>query len=79
MARVNAISNDHLEKEAPRSKKAHLLKDKQILSVEVTWMAFGGKHVTWAYLEKKQTRLQLYTKSDDENAYSGWRQRHDSL
>nr|GEX63485.1 hypothetical protein [Tanacetum cinerariifolium] len=27
-------------------------------------------HVTWAHLEKKQTRLQLYTKYDEENAYS---------
>ncbi|GJW35336.1 hypothetical protein Tco_0058256 [Tanacetum coccineum] len=25
-------------------------------------------HVTWAHLEKKQTRLQLYSKSDEENA-----------
>ncbi|GKA94739.1 MAK10-like protein [Tanacetum coccineum] len=30
-------------------------------------------HVTLAHSEKKQTRLQLYTKSDEENAYSGWR------
>nr|GEU37998.1 hypothetical protein [Tanacetum cinerariifolium] len=36
-------------------------------------------HVTWTHLEKKRTRLQLYTKSDEENAYSGWRRRHDSL
>nr|GEU42139.1 hypothetical protein [Tanacetum cinerariifolium] len=31
-------------------------------------------HVTWAHLRKKRTRLQLYTKVDEENAYSGWRQ-----
>ncbi|GKB91092.1 hypothetical protein Tco_0963364 [Tanacetum coccineum] len=36
-------------------------------------------HVTWAHLKKKPIRLQLYTKSDKENAYSGWRWRHDSL
>ncbi|GJX95389.1 retrovirus-related pol polyprotein from transposon TNT 1-94 [Tanacetum coccineum] len=36
-------------------------------------------HITWAHLEKKRTRLQLYTKSHEENAYSGWRRRHDSL
>ncbi|GJR01176.1 hypothetical protein Tco_0524160 [Tanacetum coccineum] len=27
-------------------------------------------HVTWALLEKKRTRLQLYTKSLEENAYN---------
>ncbi|GJW10292.1 hybrid signal transduction histidine kinase M [Tanacetum coccineum] len=27
-------------------------------------------HVTWAHLEKKRTRLQLYTKSLEENSYS---------
>ncbi|GKA98771.1 hypothetical protein Tco_0826708 [Tanacetum coccineum] len=36
-------------------------------------------HVTWAHLEKKQTRLQLYTKSHEENAYSGWRLRHNLI
>nr|GEZ27284.1 hypothetical protein [Tanacetum cinerariifolium] len=30
-------------------------------------------HVNWAHLEKKRTRLQLYTKVDEEIAYSGWR------
>ncbi|GJU74906.1 hypothetical protein Tco_1266311 [Tanacetum coccineum] len=30
-------------------------------------------HVTWAHLEKKRKRVQLYTKSDEENAYNGWR------
>ncbi|GKC63816.1 hypothetical protein Tco_1096414, partial [Tanacetum coccineum] len=33
--------------------------------------------VTWAHLEKKRTRLQLYTKVDEENARSGWRRRQD--
>ncbi|GJR19899.1 hypothetical protein Tco_0968426 [Tanacetum coccineum] len=27
--------------------------------------------VTWSHLEKKRTRLQLYTKVDEENAHSG--------
>ncbi|GKA48169.1 probable tRNA (guanine(26)-N(2))-dimethyltransferase 2, partial [Tanacetum coccineum] len=27
-------------------------------------------HVTWAHLEKKRTRLQLYTKSDEENSHT---------
>nr|GEX50391.1 hypothetical protein [Tanacetum cinerariifolium]GEX53709.1 hypothetical protein [Tanacetum cinerariifolium] len=36
-------------------------------------------HVTWDYLEKKRTRLQLYTKSHEENAYSGWRRRHNLI
>nr|GEV74883.1 hypothetical protein [Tanacetum cinerariifolium] len=33
-------------------------------------------HVTWAHLKNKRRRLQLYTKSDEENAYSAWRRRH---
>nr|GEV37398.1 ribonuclease H-like domain-containing protein [Tanacetum cinerariifolium] len=34
-------------------------------------------HVTWAHLEKKQTRLQTYTKSlEDLCKNSGWRRRH---
>ncbi|GJT84070.1 hypothetical protein Tco_1058412 [Tanacetum coccineum] len=32
-------------------------------------------HVTWAHLEKKQTRLQLYTKVDEEIAQILWRRR----
>ncbi|GKF23377.1 hypothetical protein Tco_0075699, partial [Tanacetum coccineum] len=28
-----------------------------------------------AHLRKKRTRLQLYNKVDEENAYSGWRRR----
>ncbi|GKB84769.1 hypothetical protein Tco_0957041 [Tanacetum coccineum] len=35
-------------------------------------------HMTWAHLEKKQTRLRLYTKPHDENAYSVWRRRRNS-
>ncbi|GJW58607.1 hypothetical protein Tco_0105338 [Tanacetum coccineum] len=52
------------------SRKAHLLEDKQILSVgvfdevflELGWL-LEEIHVTWAHLEKKRTRLRLYTKS----------------
>ncbi|GJU86202.1 hypothetical protein Tco_1293748 [Tanacetum coccineum] len=36
-------------------------------------------YVTWAHLEKKRTRLRLYTKSLKDYAYSAWRQRHISL
>ncbi|GJW91371.1 hypothetical protein Tco_0168924 [Tanacetum coccineum] len=48
-------------------RKAHLLEDKQIPSVGVFDEVFSfGKHLeeihmTWAHLEKKQTRLQTYT------------------
>ncbi|GJW49085.1 hypothetical protein Tco_0090436 [Tanacetum coccineum] len=51
-------------------RKAHLLEDKQILSVGVfdeVFLALGWLleeiHVTLAHLEKKRTRLQTYTKS----------------
>ncbi|GKC40052.1 MAK10-like protein, partial [Tanacetum coccineum] len=33
-------------------------------------------HVTWAHLEKKQTRLGLYTRSLEEYAYNAWTRRH---
>ncbi|GJZ15228.1 hypothetical protein Tco_0550905, partial [Tanacetum coccineum] len=36
-------------------------------------------HVTWAQLEKKQTRLRLYTNSHEEYAYSVWRRLHKLL
>ncbi|GJV57376.1 hypothetical protein Tco_1458381 [Tanacetum coccineum] len=55
--------------EGLESRKAHLLEDKQILSVGVfdeVFLALGWHleeiHVTWAHLEKKWTRLRLYTK-----------------
>ncbi|GKC57720.1 hypothetical protein Tco_1085318 [Tanacetum coccineum] len=60
---------------AMTGRKLHLLEDKQILSVGVfdevsfytLFRALGWLlkeiHVTWAHLEKKQTRLRLYTKS----------------
>ncbi|GKD78524.1 hypothetical protein Tco_1341145, partial [Tanacetum coccineum] len=54
-------------------RKAHLLEDKQIPSVGVfdeVFLALGWLleeiHVTWAHLEKKQTRLRTYTKSHDD-------------
>ncbi|GKD74694.1 hypothetical protein Tco_1332976, partial [Tanacetum coccineum] len=59
--------------------KNNRVKRPRRLSSEVASSALGWLleeiHVTWAHLEKKQTRLQLYTKSDKENAYSGWRLR----
>ncbi|GJX24835.1 hypothetical protein Tco_0231131 [Tanacetum coccineum] len=58
---------------AMTGRKAHLLEDKQIPSVGVfdeVFLALGWLleeiHVTWAHLEKKQTRLRTYTKSDEE-------------
>ncbi|GJT83385.1 hypothetical protein Tco_1057727 [Tanacetum coccineum] len=33
-------------------------------------------HVTWAHLEKKWTRLRIYTNIYQECLYSGWRRRH---
>ncbi|GKC52238.1 hypothetical protein Tco_1074983, partial [Tanacetum coccineum] len=44
-------------------RKAYLLEDKQIPTLE--WN-LEEIHVTWAHLEKKQTRLQLYTKVNEE-------------
>nr|GEY62663.1 hypothetical protein [Tanacetum cinerariifolium] len=44
---------------ASPGRKSYLLEDKQITSVEI----LEEIHMTWAYLEKKRTRLQLYTKS----------------
>ncbi|GJV63106.1 hypothetical protein Tco_1473934 [Tanacetum coccineum] len=47
-------------------RKTYLLEDKQIPSVGVFDERLKEIHVTWAYLEKKQTRLRLYTKSLEE-------------
>ncbi|GJZ81775.1 hypothetical protein Tco_0646769 [Tanacetum coccineum] len=66
---------------AMTGRKGHLLEDKQILSVGVfdevfsTWMTFGGNTVTWAHLEKKQTRLRTYTKSMKKYCFRAWRRR----
>ncbi|GJT00511.1 hypothetical protein Tco_0821680 [Tanacetum coccineum] len=58
---------------AMTGRKAYLLEDKQIPSVEVfdeVFLALGWHleeiHVTWAHLEKKRTRLRTYTKSLEE-------------
>ncbi|GJX12736.1 hypothetical protein Tco_0204494 [Tanacetum coccineum] len=65
------------------SRKAHLLEDKQIPSVDVfdeVYFAFGRHleelHVTWAHLEKKRTRLRTYTNISQDYVLSGWRWRH---
>ncbi|GJS39950.1 hypothetical protein Tco_0564993 [Tanacetum coccineum] len=62
-------------------RKSHLLDGKQISSVEVfdevsfytLFRALGWIleeiHLTWAHLEKKRTRFQLYTKVDEDIAY----------
>ncbi|GJU44524.1 hypothetical protein Tco_1201790 [Tanacetum coccineum] len=71
-----------------RVRKSHFLEDKKIPSIGVfddvsfytLFRALGWLleeiNVTWDLLEKKRTRLQLYTKSLEENAYSVWRRRH---
>ncbi|GKC99744.1 hypothetical protein Tco_1170019 [Tanacetum coccineum] len=58
---------------AMTGRKVHLLEDKQIPSVGVfdeVFLALGWHleeiHVTWAHLEKKRTRLRLYTKNHEE-------------
>ncbi|GJR08751.1 hypothetical protein Tco_0791403 [Tanacetum coccineum] len=50
---------------AMTGRKSHLLEDKQIPSVEVLALGWHLEeiHMTWAHLEKKQTRLRTYTKS----------------
>ncbi|GJS83858.1 hypothetical protein Tco_0750399 [Tanacetum coccineum] len=42
-------------------------------------MTFRGNNVTWAQLEKKWTRLRLYTNFFEEIAYTAWRRRHHYL
>ncbi|GJZ15794.1 hypothetical protein Tco_0551471 [Tanacetum coccineum] len=70
---------------AMTGRKAHLLEDKQIPSVGVfdevlfytLFRAFGRHleeiHVTWAHLEKKQTRLRTYTNISQDYTLSSWR------
>ncbi|GJW56910.1 hypothetical protein Tco_0103641 [Tanacetum coccineum] len=70
---LEVIENDFLgglnlpmePKELEKGRKAHLLEDKQILSVWVFDEHLEEIHVTWAHLRKKRTRLQLYTKVDE--------------
>ncbi|GJU04490.1 hypothetical protein Tco_1120920 [Tanacetum coccineum] len=50
----------------------------QLEDVALGWI-LEEIHMTWAQLEKKRTRLRLYTKSCEEIPYSGWRRRRDSL
>ncbi|GJV65833.1 hypothetical protein Tco_1476661 [Tanacetum coccineum] len=75
----------NLMKKWGRSRKAHLLEDKQIPSVGIfdEFLAFEWHlkdlHVTWAHLEKKRTRLLTYTKSLRRKAFRAWRRRMDSL
>ncbi|GKC99728.1 hypothetical protein Tco_1170003 [Tanacetum coccineum] len=47
----------------PKCRKTHLLEDNQISSVEFLALVrhLEEIHVTWAHLEKKRTRLLLYT------------------
>ncbi|GJS85549.1 hypothetical protein Tco_0752090 [Tanacetum coccineum] len=54
-------AGDYVDRKSTSSicRKAHLLEDKQIPIVGL----LEEIHVTWAHLEKKQTRLQTYTKS----------------
>ncbi|GKB37396.1 hypothetical protein Tco_0882338 [Tanacetum coccineum] len=70
------------------SRKAYLLENKQVLSVGVfdevsfyiLFRALGWHleeiHVTWAHLEKKWTRLRLYTISFEETVHT---EREDSI
>ncbi|GJX98021.1 hypothetical protein Tco_0355040 [Tanacetum coccineum] len=60
-------------KDGVEGRKADLFEDKQIPSVGVfdeVFLALGWHleeiHVTWAQLEKKRTRLRLYTKNHEE-------------
>ncbi|GJY24946.1 hypothetical protein Tco_0399672 [Tanacetum coccineum] len=47
---------------------------------QIRYFSFGRHldelHVTWAHLEKKQTRLQTYTNITRDNVISSWRRRH---
>ncbi|GJZ98963.1 hypothetical protein Tco_0671514 [Tanacetum coccineum] len=67
---------------AMTGRKAHLLEDKQISSVGVfdevfsIWKAFVEIYVTWAHLEKKQTRLRTYTNISQEFLLRSWRRHH---
>ncbi|GJS03565.1 hypothetical protein Tco_0320073 [Tanacetum coccineum] len=47
-------------------------------SIALGWL-LEETHMNWAHFEKKRTRLRLYTKSDEENAYNDWRRRHNYM
>ncbi|GJX46351.1 hypothetical protein Tco_0271541 [Tanacetum coccineum] len=67
------------------SRKAHLLEDKQIPSVEFLFdiLAFGKHwkeiHVTWAQMEKKQDKDATLQDFDGAWIYSAWRRHRDSF
>ncbi|GJW22536.1 hypothetical protein Tco_0033158 [Tanacetum coccineum] len=50
------------------------------LDIDEVYFAFGRHleelHVTWAHLEKKQTRLRTYTNISQDYVLSSWRRRH---
>ncbi|GJT25704.1 zinc finger, CCHC-type containing protein [Tanacetum coccineum] len=54
--------------------------DSTFRNFELRYSAFGRHlekiHVTWAHLEKKQTRLWTYTNISQDYVLSGWRRRH---
>ncbi|GJS92252.1 hypothetical protein Tco_0774888 [Tanacetum coccineum] len=60
---------------ATTGSKAHLLEDKKIPSVWVFDEHLEEIHMTWVHFGKKRTRLQLYTKVDEEIAHGLWRRR----
>ncbi|GJU85754.1 reverse transcriptase domain-containing protein [Tanacetum coccineum] len=51
-------------------------------NVQLKYFTFGRHleelHVTWAHLEKKQTRLQTYSNATQDNVLSSWRRRMDN-
>ncbi|GJY51337.1 reverse transcriptase domain-containing protein [Tanacetum coccineum] len=75
---LDQVIFDEESLEVLRSRKAHLLEDKQIPSIEVfdevsfyiLFQALGWHleeiHVTWTHFKKKRTRLQLYIKVEEE-------------
>nr|GEX07725.1 retrovirus-related Pol polyprotein from transposon TNT 1-94 [Tanacetum cinerariifolium] len=69
---VDAFDSDY--DEAPTSSAIFMAR----LSLAALGCHLEEIHVTWAHSGKKRTRLQLYTKVDEEKPYSGRRQRQDS-
>ncbi|GJR08123.1 hypothetical protein Tco_0790775 [Tanacetum coccineum] len=68
-----SLPDHRILKDGGEGRKADLFEDKQIPSVGVfdeVFLALGWHleeiHVTWAQLEKKRTRLRLYTKNHEE-------------
>ncbi|GKB58226.1 hypothetical protein Tco_0914412, partial [Tanacetum coccineum] len=73
-AAIRKVHVSSLWRKPLKGRKAHLLKDKQIPNIgvfdEVSSLGWHLEEidVTWAHLGKKRTRLQLYTKVDEEIA-----------